>query len=253
MTNKIRNKANLVQLVKGDDLEPLYTFDNNSISFRQPAEKNSVLEFYSYEDDWNVNKVKNLAVRTFEENHDKLLFVDSSMRLFEGWDYLIKNIDELKELELKQKEELDLVSLKNWYNPFSKRFWQRGGEYFAFKLTTNSVGSLLLGEGIYGLVKGDTTGLFAIGSGVLAFMMSAVSRAITKDNKKRELETISKNIEYYDNFKENIEKADIKIYSPKEAKEIRGELESLRDFGKHIKPDVNAANKDLLEIYRNFN
>jgi hypothetical protein len=229
--NPQQRTAKLVELVN-EDLTSNYKFKDSSIDFRNPAgEKGSNLVYLTHSNNLDEKDVKNVAMKTFEDNYNGIF----------DFYYKNKSFEELKEMKEDTKNTSEQLKAKNFYNP--RKFNQSPGN---FKMSKSLAGMMAgMGAGCF-LVGADFTGgMVALGgTGALEF-----SRRINLKDSRKELESINQNIEYYDNFKRNIENSDVNIIPIEEAKEIYNELPKSKGTGRFVKLDFDSVNQELIDVY----
>lgn len=225
-------KATLIELL-GDDLGPKYVF-TESLGFRESydveGKKDPQLTFMTYREGVSKEEVRDLANKTFKESPDII---------FEGFrNYSGKNIKDLKDMKNSQNQEIERLSPKRFYNPFSKLFWEdRLGAF---------VKSSFLGvNGVVGF--GSPVSLFAtipISAAMLEF-----SRRAGISLPKRTLEEIEKNIKFHENFEVNIENVDVSISYSSVASEIVDNVKKLPNLSHYLNLDLEKVNSDLSNAY----
>jgi hypothetical protein len=242
--------AKLVELV-GKGFEPFYKFKGSSIDFRNaPKDAGSELIYLTHSDKIDKKDVKNLAMKTFEENYNRALFIENQT-LFDS--YQSNSIEDWNKMKLEAEQNLENSRLKNWYNPFSKKFWDDGIEGL-LRLTVEGFEVGGFGTGIYEMIaqNSDNPAWKPIFMGCFFGTMYEILRGHRKKEAKKELKSANQNIEYYDNFRKNIENSDVTIIAPEEAKQIYKDLKNSQSQGKFVKVDFDAANKELINTYQRF-
>lgn len=242
-TNK--RTAKLVELVD-EDLNPVYKFKDSSIDFRNPSrERGSNLVYLTYSDNLDEKDVKHQAMKTFEDNYCERtgtqgLFLGSGRGIFD-FGYKDKSIDEIKEMRNDTENTLEQLKAKNFYNP--RKFKQSPGAFKGIKKIAGVLSGIGAGACSFGEYFVGGMWMFA-GVGALE-----LSRRVNKSGAKKELNSINQNIEYYDNFRRNIENSNIEIYSPQEAQEIYEDLQQSTGKGRFAKVDTESANQELISAY----
>ena len=237
--------AHFMEFFQNQDLDKEYRFSGTSLQFRDFS-LDSKLVYYTFDSNVNPSDVKDLAMKTFENNYQKPSMLSGSS-LFYGGLSRDKSIGELNELKDKKINELEELKAKNFYWPFSKKngFWNdgtRAGSTILYEIlslipASAAVDSFYSGEIKSGIAL-SLTSLIALG--ILKF-----SRKDSVRRNKEGIKEIEKNIQYYNNFKDNLERAEIKIVSPLTAQEIKNNL--LDPMTQKI--NLDYINNQLSKIY----
>ena len=228
--------AKLVELV-GENFEPFYKFKGSSIDFRNaPKDAGSELIYLTYSDKADKKDIKNIAIKTFEENYNRALFIENQT-LFDS--YQNNSIEDWNKMKSKAEEELKNAKFKNWYNPFSKKFWASGIDgLLRIAVEGFEVGGF--SAGIYEIIaqNSNNPAWKPIFMGCFFGTMYEILRGYEKKEAKKQL---------------NFEKSDVTIIAPEEAKQIHKDLKDSQGQGKFVKVNFDAANTELyFNVYQKF-
>ena len=243
--------AKLVELV-GENFEPFYKFKETSIDFRNaPKDAGSELIYLTHSNKVDKKDVKNIAIKTFEEDYSGELFI-KNQTLFNP--HPRNSIEDWNQLKSRTEELLENTKFRNFYNVFSKKFWKAGFSTGFAKTCLEVTGIGGIGTEFYDLIakSSDISGETALALGILAFGVGEFARRAAKSKLTKDLNSTNQNIEYYDNFRRNIEKSDVTIIAPVEAKQIYQDLKNSQVQGKFVRVDFDAANKELINTYQKF-
>lgn len=213
-------------------------FDFENLNFSEKYKGNSIINFLTYRKDLSENEVRKNLLNYFNENYNFLFMLKKDNDIYMP-SFNEKTISEIRDLKIRKEKEIENLKLKNYYNPFSKIFWND---------KTNLLNLIFPGVAISGVILDSEA--MVISSIFCAGMMEA-SRISEKKRKKRILENINENINYYDNFLENLEESEIKVNEVPEAVERYSNLKRLSEKELYFM-DVHKLNLFLHEAYKKY-
>lgn len=231
--NDEKREGKLVELVD-ENLDPLYKFSRGSLDFRNPPkEKGSDLVYMTFRDFSDIypdaNDIKHKAMKAFERDYKEMgVFLKGFYQ-----DHSIKDQHKNKEKGLSNLEKL---KAKNFYNPRRKD---------GLKPIKIIGGGIALGFGGATLMEAmePSRGIPFMAAGLVG--MEVVRRGSRSDIKE-DIKEISQNIEFYDNFKRNIENARVSIVPVEESKEIYNKI---KNFENKEFIDFDKVNENLKQAY----
>lgn len=224
--------AKLVELVNSD-FSPMYKFSHDSTDFKKdsPTDEGSDLVYMTFKENpgFDSDDIKQEAMKTFERDYKDILDFEDS-------------IERQKEKRSYYEERLDFLKAKNFYNPLPLKEKAKNALTFLELYSAGLIGAGIYDEFVQSIPVGSTFGGLGLILGGSIEGIRRIGKAANKDYINR----IDKNIEFYDNFKRNIENSRVEIISSPEAQKVYNKVKNSNTPG-YL--NFEQANRDLKQAY----
>lgn len=213
-------------------------FDFENLNFSEKYNGNSIINFFTYRKDLSENEIRKNVLNCFNENYNLLFMLRKDNDIYLP-SFNEKTISELRDLKIRKEEEIEELKVENYYNPFSKIFWNDKINLLKLAFPLAAISGIIF----------DAKGIVV--SSIFGAGAMEISRISEKKRNKRFLENINENINYYDNFLENLEKSEIKVNEVPDAVETYSNLKRLSEKELYFM-NVLKLNLSLHEAYKKY-